>query len=779
MKERLRFEREMQDLIIEAESRSQTTGDSKPSPVRARILWPAFGFPAVIAPKDSPSASQMLDCDACRCICVLVLSNRKYLSKEEAARYLRYVPWAERDRRHIPAGQTGSFAEVDLAVRNDVKEPKLTLPGWRDSLAVGIAFGGNRDGENGITVSLAHYVRNFYRKQGLEYLHEIRISEEASKQLRDGIYNLFWNNEVPNEKAPSDEMKLLLDLFAFPRRKALTELWEKHHTFLLAEYEFEYGTLQRPYRSELAMRRIRTEILHPLHIQRTPPKGIKIGHITDIHIDVRANVYEENLRKWKVGASYNNWNTSFEKIYNDAKRDSDVLFLTGDLIDYGRGHWGLTAANQLGEDRLYHVDRNWFLFYYLLASGDAYKKPVYTVLGNHDWRLNPYPPFAFAGVPSPKSLIHDHTKFNEEDLKEILRKAHGHGYDRKFSYYLETDEAFLKSFWESGKLLKTLTRMLANKRTLDEPHLPVETTVESVVWYLLSINPFLDYSFSLPSGHKILMLDWAEDEDLLFPIVQGGKEWPYMLWQAKNAAAPGPKARNCLTNLQQRLVKDFIAAAGKAKVVGMHAPPIGPYPDWYDYPDLFTGRKIYGHKEKPRGPTNSFATRKLDGSIEKWHGHPIFAVRPFPPRPSPPDAYSGTFADYGSFEKNRLWFIKKISEPNSGVRIVLSGHLHRNGLFVIRVPGEKEGSAIAGKMIVRGLLPETKVSEKVAMGLSKLSFPFPLYINTTSAGPRGTFKSRQLTEEEKKKGGLTIDPGYSLVELVADGTIKSVEFRFP
>src|SRR5262249_46286081 len=32
--------------------------------------------------------------------------------------------------------------------------------------------------------------------------------------------------------------------------------------------------------------------------------------------------------------------------------------------------------------------------------------------------------------------------------------------------------------------------------------------------YLLLINPFLDYSVKLASGHQILMLDWAEDEEL-------------------------------------------------------------------------------------------------------------------------------------------------------------------------------------------------------------------------------------------------------------------------
>src|SRR5262249_25404437 len=161
------------------------------------------------------------------CICVLLLSSKPYLSKEEAARSLRYVPWAERGRRHIPPGHGGAFAEEELAVRNDVKEPRLTLPNAKDGLAEIIVFGGNADGQNRASVTLANRVRDFYRKVGLAHLHEIRVSEEASGRLRDGLYQLFWNNQAANEKAPSDEMALLLQKFARPRRENLGELWEQ------------------------------------------------------------------------------------------------------------------------------------------------------------------------------------------------------------------------------------------------------------------------------------------------------------------------------------------------------------------------------------------------------------------------------------------------------------------------------------------------------------------------------------------------------------------------
>jgi len=42
-----------------------------------------------------------------------------------------------------------------------------------------------------------------------------------------------------------------------------------------------------------------------------------------------------------------------------------------DLIDYGEGI-GIGARDRLADNSAYHQDRNWFLFYYLLAS----EKPI-------------------------------------------------------------------------------------------------------------------------------------------------------------------------------------------------------------------------------------------------------------------------------------------------------------------------------------------------------------------------------------------------------------------
>ena len=262
----------------------------------------------------------------------------------------------------------------------------------------------------------------------------------------------------------------------------------------------------------------------------------------------------------------------------------------------------------------------------MLASGNAYRVPVYTILGNHDWRINPYPPFTKVGAPGPRLFIHDHAKHSVADQRKILETAHGPGHEIMFSYDKKVENRFVEALKTVGTVMKTLGSLITQTRTMDVEGFPAETTVESVAWYLFVINPFFDYDVHLPSRHQLLMLDWAKDEDVLFPIIAKGQEWPYMLWQLGSAAHPGPKARRCLTSVQQHMVREFIGAPGSSKIIGVHAAPIGPYPDWSEH-DMYRGRKTFDRPADARGPTN-YATKRPDGTIEKWNGHPIFAIRP-------------------------------------------------------------------------------------------------------------------------------------------------------
>jgi hypothetical protein len=701
-------------------------------PIRARILWPALGFPAVISPRPG-SSSKPLDTPSFRGICALILSDSPLITSHDAAQYLRIVPWADRNRRQIPAGQPGSFGSSDIEVQGDVRGTGLSMP-VKDEQCDAIAFCGVGDEKRDpIVVGLARHVRDFYTKNGLQYLHEVRVSESASAKLAEGQYHLFWNDTAAEDDS-SDEMKLLIEAYAKPQRKKLGANWAPMFANLIDEYRFDYGATHVPYQQGKPKNPPRTEVLHPVFVQnyRSP---VRIAHITDTHVDVRWDVFEANLKfKRELAASnFNNSNRNFAKIYAEARQQSDVILLTGDLIDYGRGHVGPDPSGRyvttLGQDDHYHEDRNWFLFYYLFASGNDYQKPAYTILGNHDWRLNPYPPFA-PGTPAVYELFKGgDDPARKPALEGFLKDAHGPGHEHAYSYSVAAESALGLLF---SHPIKAGAAFLGD---LTQDGSPLQTRIESVAWYLLLINPFLDYSVKLPSGQHLLMLDWGKDEEII--NVDDVRDW----------MSGGPRAANVLTNLQKWMTDEFLKIPGQAKVIGVHSPPIGPYPNWTD-PELQQGIKTYGHGEDSR-------FRMPDGRIMQIPQHTMLAIRPN-------DQPHGVAADYGSFSKEpeRNWFITNVWNATHGVRLVLSGHIHRRGLFTVtRLRQQKKDF--------------WKLHEVRAFNVKNVRFPVaatsggqnylgPLYVNSTSAGPLGHQYGAQYT---------SMEPGWSWMRLASDGTI--------
>jgi 3',5'-cyclic AMP phosphodiesterase CpdA len=775
----------------------------RPGLIPARILWPALGFPAVIDPR-SPSKFD----DASSCVTVLILSKRSRITSKEVAEHLRFVPWEQRHTRYLPSGTDHGFTEDEIEVRSDEDKQDIRprpglLAGFADEFAHALHFGydlrSKAPGANAFWAGLSKFVLKKYYEWKYYYLYEIHISRAASSRLAADKYNLFWINANWNdtESDRSDEMNLLLKQFATPRRKPLVDSLSEDaaelnkiegfnrpellQDFLFKEYEYDYHALHEPYTSKpySAGQKIdpmyRTEVLHPLFVRQSTPK-LQIGHITDLHVDVRSDVYEDNLQREGIKVDFNNWNKSVINLYNKAKGPCDVLLLTGDLIDYGRGHLGIPAGDVLGDDAMYHVDRNWFLFYYVLASGNSYEKPVYTILGNHDWRINPYPPFAIAGAPSPKSLINDYSRFKPKELEEIIRKAHGDGYDKKFSYLSPATGIAELAGLEPGLAFKEVKELLKQTQTMDVPGFPTETSEESIAWYLLLINPFLDYAFQLPGGYDVLMLDWAQKEDVLFPIVGEGEEHLYLPWQSGDAATPGPKAANCLTYLQKRFVEDFVKKPGSAKVLGIHAPPIGPYPGWTD-DWIYAGRielppPRTGYPGDDRLPGSvHYRTKYPDGTRRNWYGHPFYAVQP-------EDGLAGQTADYGSLQKDREWLIKELRKDDAHIRLVLSGHIHRDGLFVVHVgQGDPENSVVAGQMLTRRVVPQAALGARPpAVTRTHEGERGPLFVNTTSAGPRGHVYQAHATKYEENIEQYYVDSGYAVIDLASDGTIQKVAF---
>jgi predicted MPP superfamily phosphohydrolase len=595
----------------------------------------------------------------------------------------------------------------------------------------------------------------------------VRISQEASAAVGAGLHHLFWINPDPShdETYRSAEMHFLLEEYARPtwesnpRKPKLEwlvgkqrEYWSGRYDAILNEYEF--GFRQAPSAAT------RTEVLHPVFIHEAKP-SLKIGHLTDLHIDTRWDAYESNLKSQRKAAAgkYYNWNRACEKLYRQAKQRCDVLLLTGDLIDYGRTY---NEIGPLGEKGSYWRDRNWFYFYETIAGGMKYTHPAYTILGNHDWRINPYPPFA-PGAPSLEEL---------NIAKDDLIAAHGVGHDAGKDYDPLDGKQFGEGFWK---------KVVVRKGSLNVADTPIETSIDSVAWYLLLINPFLDYTCPLPGGYSLTMLDWAEKERVDLHVIAGGIDFgPTILLPNTHG---GPMALDAITPHQRWLVEQVADWHIGPKILGIHAPLLGPWPHWPN-DQLPTGRLKFTREDayapfrqqRPdeteqryterlrfaRGATETNrTTRDAQGheTTTRIYEHPTKAIR------LSPDDPEGQEADYGGVVRQRADLVKLLRK--SKFQLVFSGHIHRSNLLVIdveqmvAVPGksEKQISDYHGQWLMKSVTEQAALTAKG-----------PLFVNTTSAGPPGhNYASRGVYKRAPS--------GYTEVTLAKDGSLQLIESR--
>ncbi|GMU81663.1 MAG: hypothetical protein AMXMBFR47_15340 [Planctomycetota bacterium] len=737
-----------------AARRQLNTVDSSPY-VRARILWPAVGFPAVIHPQSGGAGDTS---DPTRCLWLLVVSNKENLHKGDVARHLRWAAWDKRHTRWSEAAEQGgefAFQEEELNVTRPVDERS------KSRLTKVIKFAHVKGDERGIVVGLSKFVLDFYASYGLKYLHQIQVYEYAAARLAPHAaanpVNLYWvnrnRNDTPRER--SAEMDLLIEEFArfsrfghdgVPPEKELDELIARRY---LEEYEYDYA----PNDLRHNIPENRTEVLHPVFV-RPPKPAIRIGHLTDLHFELRCDAYETRLRNSVDPAitrqvpNFNNWNKTSRMLYRRARGNCDLLLLTGDLIEYGRGF----SEHRIGEDGLpdmstnecYWRDRPWFLFFSELAGGTNYQKPAYTILGNHDWRFHPYKPLA-EGAPGPRN-------FNLED-KEAIKVAHGPGHGGQYSLY------------DGGaNYALAVARLLWHKWIIREGELeiggtPLVTTTASVAWYLLLINPFLDYSVPLPGGYDLLMLDWGENELVDFHEYRSGVDRGGTVVKPNSSGEPAPK--DTLTDDQREVIEHFLASNNRARILGIHAPVVGPHGRWTDE-YLAQGKVVTPLGSDARLSQDGKPIVSLDGKAphakifqfeETRDGRKIpRAYLEHPALAAPHKDYApwNWVADAGTPLKHREWLIEELRK--AAVPLVVSGHVHRRSLVVV----DKQPN---GALFVRGLR-----DDQIA------GAPYPLYVNTTSCGPRGRIHAKQ-TET------IYLPSAYVEIELASSGKVLKLSHQ--
>lgn len=221
------------------------------------------------------------------------------------------------------------------------------------------------------------------------------------------------------------------------------------------------------------------------------------------------------------------------------------------------------------------------------------------------------------------------------------------------------------------------------------------------------------------------MLDWGEEEELL--NTDEPRTWMGF----------GQRAAESLSGLQKWMVGAFAEFPGSAKIVCLHAPVMGVYPNWSDA-ELKQGVKTYAPGQDSRMLS---ADRKGPVRVPQ---HTIMAIRS-------DDQPRSVAAEHGSIVKERPWLITTLAKAKPRIRLVLSGHIHRAGLFTAQ-PVQSRG----------GWLLKYIESQNLRNGQS----PGPVYVNATSAGPRGW-----------RNGTVNVSPGWMKITLHSNGFIESVSPR--
>ncbi len=202
-------------------------------------------------------------------------------------------------------------------------------------------------------------------------------------------------------------------------------------------------------------------------------KDFTFIHATDLHVAKR-NDGIPKIIGLEGKSGYINFNDHLRRLTSRANEmadrgEADFVFLTGDLIDYVLPDKKIQSNEDLEELRNLSFDEaNWLTFYNILTGEDGgvgLRVPAFTLLGNHDYRLNLY------NLDDGGDRWEDFG-LTEEQFKRYKEKA------------VEADAKFPQQLWVG---------------------------LSGLLWYFRYINPDLDYEFSLDS-HSFICLDTGPDE---------------------------------------------------------------------------------------------------------------------------------------------------------------------------------------------------------------------------------------------------------------------------
>ncbi len=180
----------------------------------------------------------------------------------------------------------------------------------------------------------------------------------------------------------------------------------------------------------------RGQVFHALCL-RPRRGGLNFIHLTDLHIALRNDLYEDNLRENITllphqdpsQTRFNNFNQNLRRFIGHAnslaeRGELDLVLVPGDLVDflshgfqekedYGNNNLRLFREMILGTGREKDRDR----------PNTGLKVPLFTSTGNHDWRFFPYDPAVHSKVFGVnKKVARQFDLFWADEQEEITRE---------------------------------------------------------------------------------------------------------------------------------------------------------------------------------------------------------------------------------------------------------------------------------------------------------------------------------------------------------------------
>ena len=391
-------------------------------------------------------------------------------------------------------------------------------------------------------------------------------------------------------------------------------------------------------------------------------------HATDVHVSRRLDGFRKfftDRTMHDAVRNFNNFNDNFREFIRYANKLHkqgliDFVVLTGDLVDY------------VFEDGGKHYHNNNFVYLENIIRGltgkpdkvqnDELLVPVFTSLGNHDYRIRAYYPLFTVDIQAPASN----------------RTMEQFG-----SMNITKDEARILTEQHLG-----ITEMVSSDTAIDMIKPDRENRDGNLDHYFKSINRDASYEVQL-GNHRLIMIDGKWDGG----TIEG--TWDAIVYylgfkgEAEDNFADGSPDSVGFNSTELTMVSRALQNDGLV-IICMHAPVINPKHSEYSWflreylrsanPQPFKKEMLwYLYRRDPKafiiqpGQVNAPITIDLTkDAYAGWSRQHTFYFH---------EGDGGDLLDYGvmrGFQENFLKLITGVQNSPRPADLILSGHVHKN-----------------------------------------------------------------------------------------------------